>query len=192
MDEATSKPNATPFSITDILNRKEIQNMSHNSTSSVWERRGCADHLPLPSYIPTSPCLSASGFNFQTFSPSTYYSSVQPIVSAHKEKTKSEESSSEENTEECSELSKEQSKLTHDYIYNLQRLTFIDKHENNHTTDRLLINTIPRFLTQTFCFLTQKFLKEKAETPLHRINNSRLNHGRRDQGQHSLINKYSN
>lgn len=113
MDDTSSKPSATPFSITDILNRKEIQGINHSSTSSVWERRGC-DHHPLPSYLPTSPCLPVTSFNLQAFTPSTYYQcSTQPVASAPKDKSKTEESTSEENTEESSELSKEQSKLTH-------------------------------------------------------------------------------
>ena len=108
MDDA-NKPSATPFSITDILNRKDIQGLNNNSTS-LWERRGY-DHHHLPSYLQTSPCLPST-FNFQAFAPcSNYPCSSQPRASSPKDKSHSEEKSEENTDAGC--LSKEPSKFTH-------------------------------------------------------------------------------
>lgn len=110
--EDTTKSTATPFSITDILNRKEIQSTNHNSASGLWERRGC-EHYHLPSYLPTAPCLPASTINFQAFTSCTHCpSSSQPTASPTKDKIPTEETVSEEHTEEF-ERSNESSKLTY-------------------------------------------------------------------------------
>ncbi|KXJ14615.1 homeobox protein Nkx-3.2 [Exaiptasia diaphana] len=97
MEDTTKSSTATPFSITDILNRKEIQSTNHNST--IWERRGC-EHYQMPSYLPTSPCLPASTVNFQAFTPCTDYpSSSQPRASSPSKDN--EQTVSQENTKEC-------------------------------------------------------------------------------------------
>jgi hypothetical protein len=110
--EDANKPSVTPFSITDILNRQDIQGINNNS-SSLWERRGL-DHHQLPTYLPSSPYLHS----FQPFAPCTNYPCpTQRIASSPKDTTHSEESNAEESTDRC-ELSKDHSEYTFDHTLN--------------------------------------------------------------------------
>lgn len=117
-DASANKPNVTPFSITDILNRQDMQGINNNS-SSLWERRGGLDHHKLPTYLPSSPYLHGH-YSFQPFSPCANYTAYpsQPVGTSSKDSTQSKGSSNEETRVERCEVSKaDQSK----WNYTLRR-----------------------------------------------------------------------
>ncbi|XP_031549553.1 homeobox protein zampogna-like [Actinia tenebrosa] len=107
-DGSANKPNVTPFSITDILNRQDIQGINNNS-SSLWERRVGLDHHQLPSFMPSSPYLHGH-YSFQPFVPCANYTAypTQPVASSSKNTTQSKGSNDEESTAERCEAAKDQ------------------------------------------------------------------------------------
>lgn len=115
-DASANKPNVTPFSITDILNRQDIQGLNNNS-SSLWERRGGLDHHQLPTYLPSSPYLHGH-YTFQPFAPCANFTAypAKPVASSSKDTTQSKGSTDEESTVERCEVSKpDDSEYTFDY-----------------------------------------------------------------------------
>nr|AAP88431.1 NK-3 homeobox protein [Nematostella vectensis] len=102
MSDSSTRPAVTPFSITDILSRQDVQNLDSSSIAlpSLWERRGVEPHR-FPTYIP-SPSYRQATFPFQPYVPlASYHCLPQAAATPPTDSVHVEDSRAEESPDEC-------------------------------------------------------------------------------------------